>query len=475
MKNITKSYILVFLLFVGALLIMAVACNPSDGEEPFKVERDENGNEYVLSEDKDGYDLKYVCVSEEESVTVPEHFNGLPVKSVLANSFRNCSRVKNISVPNGINVKGLAFFGCSSLETLTIPDINYGRLGQLFGTRYFDGTQKTDHDLYGTTSKVYYIPRSLKSVTLTNASNLYSRVFSNCQNLVSIEILGSVDTVGVCAFADCTSLKNLSLPASIKEIDTSGMADCTSLEHIDLPQNLTRIGMLAFKGDKALKDIVIPDSVRALGLSAFLDCTGLKNITIGSGMAYINKNAFAHCRNVENLYFNAKNTEDFSNDAHRIFAELGKNTAGTKVYIGSTVEKVPAYMLFPHNEQEYCPNVTEIVFAENSNCAIIGEYAFSFLRNLKSVTLADGLETIGNSAFCQTNSLERITIPKTVTKILSGAFIGSKALEEIEFEEAGNWKVYTTSTDYVSVSVKNSVANVNYFTDKYRRYDWEKT
>lgn len=477
MKSNKKFHILVFLVFIAVLSLICVACNtPNEGDEKeqVRVEYDESGNEYVLSDDCSGYDLKYVNAGEIENIIVLELFNELPIKNILANSFRDCSKVKSITIPNGINVKDDAFFGCSCLEILTIPEIDYGVLGQYFGTRFFEGAEIIDHDLYGSTSKKYYIPSSLTSVTLTNASVIWSRAFSNCSNLISIQIFGSVDTVGTCAFGNCISLRNLSLPATIKKISPSGLAGCTSLKHIDLPQNLTIIDEFAFMNDTALEDIAIPDNVSSIGRSAFYGCTGLKSITVGLGVKYISEYAFANCHNVENLYFNAIDAHLFGGNENMIFANLGKDTLGTIVCIGSSVEKVPAYMLYAHYDEQYCPNVTDIVFSENSNCTIINGYAFTHLHNLKNITLVDGLETIGSYAFWYCSSLEKITIPRTVTKILAGAFSCNATLREIEFKEVGMWNVYITTNHHVSVSVENSELNAKYFTDEYRGDNWEK-
>lgn len=475
MKSKKITYLIIVLLLIGILSIFFVACDNNNQNEQNDDEiaiKDDQGNEYVLTDDGVGYALKYVNAGEAEDIVVPQMFNDLPVKSVMAYSFIDCDKVKSIYVPNGIDIQNAAFYGCSHLESLSIPEMDYCVLGQLFGTRFFEGSEKTDHDLYGSSSKNYYIPISLVSVELNNASNLWTRCFSNCKYIESICISGSVETISTCAFGDCIALKNISLPESIKKIEPSGFAGCTSLQHIELPQNLKTIDDFAFMGDCALIDIVIPDSVSSIGVSAFNGCSNLKNITIGESVSHIRNYAFAYCGNVENLYYNAKNA--YVGRQGMVFANLGNKTSGAKVYIGSSVEEVPDNFLYSSSDIKECPNVSDIVFSDNNNCTIIGNYAFTHLQNLKNVVLADGITEIGEDAFWYCSSLEKIKIPKTVIKIHSSVFSNNKNLTEVEFEEIAIWNVYITSDYYITVSVANPSQNAIYFTDKYRAYTWEK-
>ena len=475
MKKMRIIYALSLLLLIATLSLFFVACNNGDSAQDGRDEVyiDESGNEYVLSDDGDGYDIKHFNAGGEENIVVPTLFNGLPVKNILANSFKDCSSVKAISVPNGINVKDDAFYGCSKLETLSIPEIDYAVFGQIFGTRFFDGAEQTTQFRNGSPTK-FYIPCSLTSVELTNAGNLWNMCFCSCESIVSIRILGDVEEVGVSAFESCISLKNISLPNTIKQIDFLGIAGCASLQHIELPSNLEVIDISAFRDDTALEEIVIPNSVRELGQSSFEGCSSLKEITIGEGVKTIGFYAFSDCYNVDNLYFNAKNAYIYASDRNRVFANLGKNTSGTIVHIGASVEAVPSYLLYADWDEQYCPNVTEIVFAEGGSCKSIGDHAFTHLQNLTDIVLVDGLEVIGSNAFWYCTSLEKVIVPKTVMKIKAGAFSSNENLKEVEFEGGGAWKVYIASTYFITISVGDSTQNASYFVDDYRSMEWEK-
>ena len=64
----------------------------------------------------------------------------------------------------------------------------------------------------------------------------------------------------------------------------------------------------------------------------------------------------------------------------------------------------------------------------------IGRGAFSNCKNLKSVTLHEGLEYIGNEAFSNT-IIESILIPRTVENIEGNAFMNCKNLSSVVLNE----------------------------------------
>ena len=64
----------------------------------------------------------------------------------------------------------------------------------------------------------------------------------------------------------------------------------------------------------------------------------------------------------------------------------------------------------------------------------IGACAFQNCRDLATVTLADGLEVLGDGCFRDTR-IAAIRIPRTVRTIGKFAFRGCKQLEKLSFED----------------------------------------
>ncbi len=156
-----------------------------------------------------------------------------------------------------------AFKGCSSLESITIPfvgakagvtssDTYQYPFGYIFGTSSYTGGVATKQYYYGfstssTTYDTYYIPSSLKSVTVTGGNILY-RAFYNCSGLTSITIPNSVTSVGRYAFEYCTGFTSVVIPDSVTSIGAYAFEYCTSLTSVTIPDSVTSIGDEAFNG-----------------------------------------------------------------------------------------------------------------------------------------------------------------------------------------------------------------------------------
>ena len=147
------------------------------------------------------------------------------VKIIPSYAFSGCTGLTSVTIPDSVTSIGpAAFGGCSSLESITIPfvgakagvtssDTYQYPFGYIFGTSKYDGGVATTQYYYGnstssTTSTRYYIPSSLKSVTVTGGNILYG-AFRDCTGLTSVTIPDSVTSIGSCAFEGCTGLTRI--------------------------------------------------------------------------------------------------------------------------------------------------------------------------------------------------------------------------------------------------------------------------
>lgn len=121
-------------------------------------------------------------------------------------SFTNCKNLKNVKFNGEVNkIENLSFYGCSSLETLIIPD------------------------------------------SISDDGILQS-AFLNCSALNSINIPDAVTIIYEWTFSNCTSLNQLTLSENITSIKRGAFENCTSLEKINIYEKCTEIADNAFDG-----------------------------------------------------------------------------------------------------------------------------------------------------------------------------------------------------------------------------------
>ena len=324
-------------------------------------------------------------------VYIPSTYNGRPVTSIGDSAFYGCSRLTSITIPDSVTRIGEHAFGyCSRLTSITIPD----------------------------------------SVT-----NIWNFAFDDCSSLTSIEIPDSVIDIGDYAFGDCYSLTNITLPDSVTSIGWNAFANTAYYNdesnwendvlylgnHLigsrttlsggyTIKQGTKVIADEAFRGCSGLTSITIPDSVTNIGYQAFCYCRRLASIMIGDGVISIGNGAFLGCDNFTNITVSENNVRYASQDG------ILYNKEKTK------------FELIPQAIQGE-------IFIPGSVTSIEGS-AFEGCSGLTSVIIGNGMSSsIGSSAFEGCSGLTSITLPDSVTSIGSGAFRGTAY-----YNDESNWQ-----------------------------------
>ena len=205
-------------------------------------------------------------------------------------------------------------------------------------------------------------------------------------------------------------------------------------------KNVASIGTNAFRQCTALTAVVIPKSVTSMGTSIFEDCTGLTSaafedgftmnyipdwtfyntrftsFTIPASVQTINKGAFS--------YNTALASIDFPATVTKLGEEAFRNcSALSAVTIPATITAMDRNVFWNSG-----------VETADVSCAVLAQGAFYQCAKLESVTLNEGVTTIGVGAFHGCSILPEVTIPKTVTVLSENAFRECPLLETVTFE-----------------------------------------
>ena len=420
---------------------------------------------------------------------------GNGVTKIRGYVFQNCTGLTNVVIPDSVNYIGEdVFSGCSSMESVTVPFVGAERnpadpadqfaLGYIFGDDEFDGSIRITQYYYGNADggmrgHTYYIPASLKSVTVTGGEIGYG-AFSEFKNLTSVVLGEDINSIGIRAFQNCTGLTELTLPSGITTIETGTFQNCASLTEIELPAGVTTIGKDAFNGCAGLTEILIPDTVAGIGDYAFSGCSSLKAFTIPKGVSRIGEYVFQDCSDLTGIEIPADVTEigtyafqnctgltemvipdnvtyigegalsgcsslesltiPFVGDSRKTAADADQYPFG---YIFGTLDYEGSegiYQSYCHDPVEntnwgsyyYIPVALKTVTVNGGE---IPYCAFDGCTHLTDIVLADGITTIGSQAFQGCNALIAITIPDSVTSMGNSAFYCCSSLAEIHIPE----------------------------------------
>ena len=118
--------------------------------------------------------------------------------------------------------------------------------------------------------KAFYNCSSLQAIVIPDSvTSIGNEAFKYCDSLQSIQIPKSVTDIGKSAFA-YTGLTSVVLPEGIESINMGTFADCRNLRHVQLPKTLRTIEQGAF-GGSGLRAITIPEGVTEIGMGAFFN------------------------------------------------------------------------------------------------------------------------------------------------------------------------------------------------------------
>ena len=232
------------------------------------------------------------------SITIPND-----VTSIGNRAFFSCSNLTSITIPNNVTSIGdWAFFECSRLDTVHFNAINCIKMGNSMAVFYTIKTLNIGDNVKMIPNAAFFSCSQLTSITIPNSvTSIGNFAFQNCSGLTFITIPNSVTSIGVGAFQSCSSLTFITIPNSVTSIGSSAFSDCSGLISFTIPNSVTSIENFAFAGCSSLTFITIPNSVTSIGDRAFQSCSSLTSITIPNSVTSIGIQAFSGCSGLTSI------------------------------------------------------------------------------------------------------------------------------------------------------------------------------
>ena len=383
-------------------------------------------------------------------------------------AFQGCTPLTSVVVHNNVtNIRNDVFNGCSNIESMILPfvgafaktttDTYQYPLGIIFGTASYEGGVGTTQRYYGSSassssSSTFYIPSSLKSVTVTGGNILYG-AFYNCKMIENITLPENITSIEANAFFGCKGLESIVIPSSVKTINNNVFYGCSSLKTVTFGPNsqlesingtfgggstldiyvydLKNWINVSFESDSSapnytgagssirtlhfldengneITDLVIPEGVTHINYNTFHNAKNVKHLTVPDSVVSIRGTAFSGLSSLESItlpFAGTKMTDTFEDSFGRLF----------NIYPYENAVSVEQYYMM---RDDYISTLSYYFPANLKSVTITGgnilQYTFYNWTNLTSITLSSDTTTIGYRAFYNCSGLTSITFEGTV-------------------------------------------------------------
>ena len=425
---------------------------------------------------------------------IPGEINGKKVTEIGDSTFKGCTELTSITIPDGvIGIGNNAFSGCTSLETVTIPaSVTYVRDSAFYGctslksvtipesVTYIGGYAFAEcyslkyADIPANVSGIGLSPfcncRSLENINIDEANKWYTTVDGVLYDKDKTELINypagkkdssyvipeGIRTIREKAFYGCLNLCELTIPDSVTEIE-SGAFECSSLisdeygtiKYVDgwvvgsghtanvvLKDGTRGIAFEAFSCDEIIEKVTMPDTVKYINAYAFENCTNLSEVLLSSSLENIESGVFFNCMKLADIVI-PDSVISITSDAFLNTALLDKQNTPVK-YVGKWViaaedrDKIVIKDGTKGIANNAFSGCTSLTdITIPDSVTKIGDYAFSNCNSLTEIKIPNKVKSIGGRVFWFCESLKNVTIPDSVTMIGDMAFVGCKSLTDI--------------------------------------------
>ncbi len=295
----------------------------------------------------------------------------------------------------------------------------------IISNTYKDGQGKIAFDIDITTigEAAFFECSTLRSITIPEGvTTIEYGAFYNCANLKEVTLPEGVVTIGNNAFCNCKGLHNVTIPASVTFLGNYAFSGCTYLVGVYCKATTPPVGGHGMFANNGLyRQIYVPaESVEAYRQAQYW----IEYSAVIKGYNFEKDNIEAVTTTIQ--YTTTDGQVLYPNDAEAFGATIITNYyedgKGVMIFDGD-VTTIGYHAFYG------CERLASITIP--NSVSSIANGAFAYCTSLTSITIPKGVTVMGDGVFYCCESLTNVTIPDSVTSIGYDAFDNCTSLTSV--------------------------------------------